>query len=150
MSDEQEKHYLYIDGQAVPVSEQIFQEYQHFERKEEYFTYDLKTERFVCDQEAQTAVFTPSREDSYERLLAANNQFAQDEPTTEDQAFLSMWIETLLSTLTEQERYIISEVVLKQRTEREVGADLHISQNTLHYHKSRALRKLRNFLEKNI
>lgn len=149
MSDEHKKRYLYIDGQAVPVSEQVFQEYHHFDRKEEYFTYDLKTEGFTCDQEAQTAFFTPSREDSYERLLEANSQFAEDEPTTEEQAFLSLWVETLLSTLTEQERFIISEVVLKQRTEREVSAELHISQNTLNYHKNRALRKLRNFLEKN-
>ena len=149
MNDEQEKHYLYIDGQAVPVSEQVFQEYHHYERKEEYFTYDLKAEGFACDQEAQTVTFIPSREDSYERLLAKNNQFAQDEPGTEEQVFLSLWVETLLSTLTERERYIISEVILKQRTEREVSAELNISQNTLNYHKNRALRKLRKILEKN-
>lgn len=149
MSDEQGKHYLFIGGQAVPVSEQVFQAYHHYERKEEYFTYDLKAEGFVCDQEAQTAIFTPSREDSYERLLEANSQFAEDAPATEDQVFLSMWMETLLGTLTEQERYIVSEIVLKQRTEREVSEELHISQNTLNYHKKRALRKLREYIEKN-
>ena len=63
------KYYLYIDGQAVPVSEQVYRTYHHYERKEEYFTYDLKTEKFSCDQEAQTTAFAPSREDSYERLL---------------------------------------------------------------------------------
>ena len=40
MSDKQEKRYLYINGQAVPVSEQVYQAYHHYERKEEYFTYD--------------------------------------------------------------------------------------------------------------
>ena len=74
MSDKQEKRYLYINGQAVSVSEQVYQAYHHYERKE-YFTYDLKAEQFTCDQEAQTATFTPSREDSYERLLAAKTQF---------------------------------------------------------------------------
>ena len=65
MSKEDKRYYLYIDGQAVPVSEQVYREYHHYARKEEYFTYDLKREKFACDQEAQTAHFTPSREDSY-------------------------------------------------------------------------------------
>ena len=41
--EERANYYLYIDGQAVPVSEQVYRVYQHYERKEEYFSYDLKT-----------------------------------------------------------------------------------------------------------
>ena len=70
--EERANYYLYIDGQAVPVSEQVYRVYQHYERKEEYFSYDLKTEKFQKD----TATFLPSREDSYERLLAKDKQFA--------------------------------------------------------------------------
>lgn len=44
--EESTNYYLYIDGQAVPVSEQVYRVYQHYERKEEYFSYDLKTEKF--------------------------------------------------------------------------------------------------------
>ena len=36
MSNERKLRYLYIDGQAVPVSEQVYRVYQHYERKEEY------------------------------------------------------------------------------------------------------------------
>ena len=61
--EERANYYLNIDGQAVPVSEQIYRVYQHYERKEEYFSYDLKTEKF----QKETASFLPSREDSYER-----------------------------------------------------------------------------------
>ena len=57
--EESTNYYLYIDGQAVPVSEQVYRVYQHYERKEEYFSYDLKTEKFQKD----TAIFLPSRED---------------------------------------------------------------------------------------
>ena len=35
--EESTNYYLYIDGQAVPVSEQVYRVYQHYERKEEYF-----------------------------------------------------------------------------------------------------------------
>ena len=59
--EESTNYYLYIDGQAVPVSEQVYRVYQHYERKEEYFSYDLKTEKF----QKETATFLPSREDSY-------------------------------------------------------------------------------------
>lgn len=38
--EERANYYLYIDGQAVPVSEQVYRVYQHYERKEEYFSYD--------------------------------------------------------------------------------------------------------------
>ena len=45
MNNGQKKYYLYIDGQAVPVSEQVYRAYHHYARKEEYFTYDLKCVR---------------------------------------------------------------------------------------------------------
>ena len=70
--EERANYYLYIDGQTVPVSEQVYRVYQHYERKEEYFSYDLKVEKF----QKETASFLPSREDSYERLLAKDKQFA--------------------------------------------------------------------------
>lgn len=70
--EERANYYLYINGQAVPVSEQVYRVYQHYERKEEYFSYDLKTEKFQKD----TATFLPSREDSFERLLETDRQFA--------------------------------------------------------------------------
>ena len=38
--EERANYYLYIDGQAVPVSEQVYRVYQHYERKEEYFSYE--------------------------------------------------------------------------------------------------------------
>ena len=110
MSEKQKKFYLYIDGQAVPVSEQVFQTYHHYGRKEEYFTYDLKTEKFSCDQEAQTATFTPSREDSYERLLAVNHQFASAGPSPEEEAISNRWLEELMRGLSPEERDIIIQI----------------------------------------
>ena len=106
-------------------------------------------EQFTCDQDTQTAKFAPSREDSYERLLRKNSQFAQPEPLLEDQVVLSVWLENALATLSDTERYVICEIVLKQRTEREVSVELGVSQNTIHYRKCRALKRLKKFLEKN-
>ena len=106
MDHTHKKYYLYIDGQAVPVSGQVYRTYHHYERKEEYFTYDLKTEKFSCDQEAQTTAFAPSREDSYERLLEASRQFASADPSPEEEAVSSLWLENLMRALSPEEREI--------------------------------------------
>ena len=98
--EESTNYYLYIDGQAVPVSEQVYRVYQHYERKEEYFSYDLKTEKFQKD----TAIFLPSREDSYERLLEKDKQFAASGQPVEKQAVSSVWLEELLQHLSSDER----------------------------------------------
>lgn len=56
----------------MPVSEQVYRVYQHYEPKGEYFSYDLKTEKF----QKENASFLPGREDSYECLLEKDKQFA--------------------------------------------------------------------------
>ena len=149
MNHAQKKYYLYIDGQAVPVSEQVYRTYHHYERKEEYFTYDLKTEKFSCNQEAQTAAFTPSREDSYERLLEASRQFASAAPSPEEEATSSIWLEDLMRALSPEEREIIRQLYILDRTEREASATLRLALSTFHRRKKALLEKLRNLLTEN-
>ena len=148
MSEEQKKYYLYIDRQAVPVSEQVYWTYHHYGRKEEYFTYDLKTEKVSCDQEAQTVAFTPSREDSYERLLEANQQFASAGPSPEKEAIASIWLEDLMRGLSSEERDIITQLYVLDRTERQASAALGWVLSTFHRRKLALLKKFRALLQK--
>ena len=118
--EESTNYYLYIDGQAVPVSEQVYRVYQHYERKEEYFSYDLKTEKFQKD----TAIFLPSREDSYERLLEKDKQFAASGQPVEEQAVSSVWLEELLQHLSSDETVcLLSKLQSKEHIEIEVKMD---------------------------
>lgn len=149
MSEKQKKYYLYIDGQAVPVSEQVYRTYHHYGRKEEYFTYDLKTEKFSCDQETQTAAFTPSREDSYERLLEANQQFASAGPSPEEEAISSIWLEDLMRGLSPEEQDIIIQLYILDKSERQACAALNLALSTFHHRKKALLEKLRNLLSEN-
>ena len=149
MNKGQKKYYLYIDGQAVPVTEQVYRAYHHYARKEEYFTYDLKTEKFSCDQEAQTAHFTPSREDSYERLLAANHQFASAGSSPEEEAVSSLWLADLMRGLSPEERDIITQLYILDKSERQACAALHLALSTFHNRKKALLEKLRNLLNEN-
>lgn len=141
--EESTNYYLYIDGQAVPVSEQVYRVYQHYERKEEYFSYDLKTEKFQKD----TAIFLPSREDSYERLLEKDKQFAASGQPVEEQAVSSVWLEELLQHLSSDERIILHKLYFEDKSERIVSMELGISKTALHQRKVKLLQKLKNFLE---
>lgn len=146
---ENKQRYLYIDGQAVPVTEQVYRAYWHYTAKEDYFTRQLKTERFKADQQAQTATFTPSREDSYDRLLEQDKQFACESKPVEDAAVASVWMEELLALLTAEERQIIQQLYVLDRTEREACAALMLARTTLRHRRDALLKKLRKILEEN-
>ena len=141
--EERANYYLYIDGQAVPVSEEIYRVYQHYERKEEYFSYDLKTEKF----QKETATFLPNREDSYERLLEKARQFAASGMSVEEQAVSSVWLEELLQCLSADERVILHKLYFEDKSERNVSIELGISKTALHHRKVKLLQKLKKLLE---
>lgn len=146
MSKGKNDHHLYINGQAVPVSEEIYRAYKHFERKEEYFTYDLKAEKFS----KKTASFLPSREDSYERLLETNQQFVIQEVSVQDQVEKLLDVEIVrkaLSFLNPVEQELINLLFYQEKTEQEVGILLHISQQAVNKRKQTVLIKLRKLLK---
>ena len=141
--EEKANYYIYIDGQAVPVSEEIYRVYQHYERKEKYFSYDLKTEKF----QKETATFLPSREDSYERLLEKDRQFSASGVSVEEQAVSSVWLEELLQCLSVNERVILHKLYFEDKSERNVSIELEISKTALHHRKVKLLQKLKKLLE---
>ena len=151
MNNESKDFFLYVNGQKIPVSEQVFKEYQHYERKERYFLTDLKVEGFDSDQKTQTVVFTPSREDSYERLLEQDQQFSSSESeTAEEAAIKAILIERLysaLNTLSKDELALIYDLFFLHHTERQFGKKMNISVGTVNKRKKAILRKLRKLVE---
>ena len=142
--------YLYIDGQAVRVSEEIYKEYKRTEEKERYFMKRLKKGRFVVDEDSQTVEYVPSREASYEQLLEADWSFASPEETMEDamvRAHLMETLETALQSLTDEEQDLIRKLFYLEKTEREVSAAYNITQAAIHKRKKKILEKLRKFFE---
>lgn len=141
--------YLYFDGKPVKVSEAVYKAFYHGERKERYFMEDLKVEDCSIDPQAQTVTVIPSREDSYERLLEAHKQFATSEEPLEEQVVRSMLLENALHTLSSEEQELIRELYFLDKTEREMCARFQVSQNTIHYRKEQALKKMRKLLKNN-
>ena len=98
---EREKYYIGLNGQIFEVSKELYETYYKGQRKEKYFTHDLKQEHTKVDKETGEMIVIPSREDSYERLLEAEKQFAEE---TEDVAVREVMLEKLneaLRTLTD-------------------------------------------------
>ena len=76
---EKRDFYLYINGQPVPVSEEVYREYYRAEDKERYFMGRLKKGHTKVNPETKEIRYIPSRELSYEQLVEQDWQFAATE-----------------------------------------------------------------------
>ena len=143
--------YLYIDGQNVKVSEEIYRVYKSAEEKERYFMKRLKKGRFVMDPEGREGIYVPGREKAFEKLLDEEWEFADQGMSVEDiveKASLIKELETAMRTLSEDERVLIEEIFYLERTEREVCDALHMAKTTLNRRKQAILRKLKEQMGK--
>ena len=66
------KKRIWIRGQFIEVTDEVYAAYMKGDRKMRYFENDLKTERFVLGKEGQVVQIIPSREDSLDRLMDEN------------------------------------------------------------------------------
>lgn len=96
---EREKYYIGLNGQIFEVNKELYETYYKGQRKEKYFTYDLKQEHTRVDKETGEVIVVPSREDSYERLLEAEKQFAEEAEDVEDVAVRAVMLEKLRKLL---------------------------------------------------
>ena len=132
------------------ASEEVIAVLRVTERKMQYQEYDLKVEQTVVDQENQTVTIIPSREDSYERLLELNGQFREETASVEDQAIKNLQSEQLhkaLSLLPDDERVLIEQLYFEGRTEREMAAELGLSQKGVNKRRQRILEHLRELIK---
>ena len=133
------------------ASEEVIAVLRTTERKMQYQEYDLKVAQTTVNQDGQTVPVIPSREDSYERLLEKDEQFAEEAVSVEEQAILNIQHRQLhkaLSLLSEEERVLMEQLYFEGRTEREIAEERSVYHNAIHKQKNRVLDKLRKNLEK--
>ena len=58
-----DKKQIWMDGQLIEVTEAVYEAYMKGDRKIRYFERDLKTERFILDEDGHVRQVIPSRED---------------------------------------------------------------------------------------
>lgn len=146
---EREKYCIALDGQTFEVSRELYEAYYKSRRKERYFTHDLKEEHTRVDKKTGQLIVIPSREDSYERLLEAEKQFAEEAETIEDAAIRAVMLEKLnkaLHTLNDEESIIIHALFYQEISEVELAKQLGIARTTLQSRKYKILEKLKKLL----
>lgn len=133
------------------LSDEIIEVLIKSDRKMEYQQYDLKVERYRIDYTKGTVTYIPSREDSFDRLLEENRQFATGAEGVEDTAVKAVLIEKMLNCLkllTPEEQELITELFFKDKSEYQLSAETGIPRMTLHDRKVRILGKLKKIMEK--
>lgn len=146
---EKEKYYISSEGQAFEVTRELYEAYYKGKRKEQYFTEDLKVEHTRVDKKTGERITIPSREDSYERLLEAEKQFAEDTESVEDAVVRTIMLEKLgqaLKMLSEEGSAIIRELFYEEVSETELAKRLGIARTTLQSRKYKILEKLKKLL----
>lgn len=110
---------------------------------------DIRDKYLYTRKETGEMIVIPSREDSYERLLEAEKQFAEEAEDVEDVAVRAVMLEKLneaLHTLTDEETAIIHALFYKEISEVELAKKLGIARTTLQSRKYKILEKLRKLL----
>lgn len=146
---EREKYYIALEGQSFEVSRELYEAYYKGQRKEKYFTHDLKEEHTRLNKETGKITVIPSREDSYERLLEEEKQFAAEAEDVMETAIRAVMLEKLneaLHTLSDNEKAIIHALFYQEISEVELAKQLGIARTTLQSRKYKILEKLKNLL----
>lgn len=119
------------------------------DQKMKYMEYDLKRERPKKDKTGAVIGLIPSREDSYERLMEVDKQFAGSAPSPEQVFFEQEEIRGLreaLAALEPEDRALIDALFFDGQTEREYAVVIGLSQTGVSWRKHKILDKLKNFL----
>lgn len=146
-----DKKQIWINGWPVEVTDEVYSVYMKGDRKMRYFENDLKTERFLLDENGQVKQIIPSREDSLDRLTEDNaQQFSDGRKSVEDvviQQIMTDKLHTAISQLTEKEQDLIQALFFEEMTEREYADQLGVYHNAVHKRKMRILEKLKKLLK---
>lgn len=148
---DKEKRKLWIDGQFIEVTEEVYRVYMQGDRKMRYFETDLKIERTILDENGRIQQIIPSREDSLDRLVEDNaRQFEDTRESVEDAVLRKLAEDDLrraLTKLTDEEYALVYALFYEGRTERDYAKELGVYPNAVHKKKQRILKKLKEILK---
>ncbi len=134
------------------LTPEVLKVLQQSDRKMKYMEIEIKRGAFRQDVYAQNAAFTPTREDSLDRLINEEKViFVSDEPSPEELALHNDEIERLSKSLKElspAEYKLIYALFFEGLTERAYAERIGEHYMTIHNRKARIQKKLKKLLEK--
>lgn len=149
----EKKYYIRCNNKLVEVSEEVYYMYYSSKRKERYFERDLKKGSVTIDMEEEKVHIKPKKETSLDEMLERKFDFLdenQDIKLWEEKVYKeeqAKRVREVLTTLSEEEYFIIQALFYQKKTQFEIANELHISQQSVSKRKKRILQKIRKMIE---
>ena len=137
------KKYIIKNGTAVEVSDEVYKILRKWDRRIKYVEHDLKETRYIIDHKKDTVKEIPSREDSLDRLTALGFDFENRTADFRESVSDKIMLEQVLAKLSDDERYLITQLFYLGRSERDLAEELGVSQYTVNRNKHKILTKLK-------
>ena len=137
------KKYIIKNSTAVEVSDEVYKILRKWDRRIKYVEHDLKETRYIIDQKKETVKEIPSREDSLDRLTALGFDFENRTADFRESVSDKIMLEQVLAKLSDDERYLITQLFYLGRSERDLAEELGVSQYTVNRNKHKILTKLK-------
>ena len=141
------KKYIIKNGAAVEVSDEVYKILRKWDQRIKYVEHDLKETRYIINQENATVKEIPSREDSLDRLTALGFDFADRPADFRESVIDKIMLDQALEKLSDEERYLITQLFYFGRTERDLADELGVYRNSIHLQKKKILAKLKKIIE---
>ena len=141
------KKYTMKNGKVVEVSEEIYEYLVRSDRRIRYVEKDLKHNTYIIDSVNEKVTVIPKREQSLDRLTEFGKDFADSNSDFQNSLILKIMLDESLAKLSDEERYLITQLFDFERTERELAEELHQTQQNINKIKQRILCKLYEILK---
>ena len=138
------KQYIMKNGIAVEVSDEIYEILKKSDRRIRYVEEDLKQTRYIINKKKCTTREIPAREDSLDRLTALGFDFTDSTADFDEAVLIKIMLDQALEKLSDEERYLITQLFYFGRTERSLAEELGVSQYTVNRNKHKILKKLKD------
>ncbi len=138
------KKYTMKNGIAVEVSDEIFEILKKSDRRIRYVEEDLKQTRYIINKKKGTTREIPAREDSLDRLTALGFDFTDSTADFDEAVLIKIMLDQALEKLSDEERYLITQLFYFGRSERSLAEQLGVSQYTVNRNKHKILKKLKD------
>lgn len=129
-----QEFYIEINGEKIPVTRDVYYAYM----------------RPIWRENKRNQTWE-DRECSFETYQERAGELPSNQKLVEEIAEDHMLLETLLAALeilTQDERGLIKDLFFAEKSETEIAGDKGVSKQAINAQKSRALRKIKNFLKK--
>ena len=142
--------FISVNQTQIEVTEEVYLTYYRSKRRDRYYEHDIKIETPTYDKDGKIAGYVPSKEDSFDRLVAAGDEFIAEQEPVEDivmRGLMSDVLHKALDRLPECDRALIDALFFsnggKGMTEREYAALTSTHHMTVHSRKVRIFSKLK-------